>query len=332
MDPSTPFDDMKSRLPLLEARGRFLREMRLFFRRRGFLEVDAPLLVPAAGMEPHLDAFEVRGTASDREAFLPTSPEFYLKKLLAAGAPRCFSLAPSFRDEPAGRSHSPEFLMLEWYRPGERLDALVADCAALLERLGRRFLPGGRLERGGVACDFTAGIEVLELSEAWRRWAGADWRALGTEEAWQAVASDWGADAEGWSPNDCFSYVSLERIEPALASLGRPVVLSGYPPFQGALARERSGEPGVIDRFELYAAGVELANAYQELTDGAEQRRRFAAYQAERELLGRPAHPPDERFFDAVDHLPECAGIALGADRLLALLLGRTVAEVRHGM
>jgi len=332
MESANPFDELRERLSLLRDRERFLREIRLFFRRRGFLEVDAPTLVPAAGMEPHLDAFEVRGTATDRRGFLPTSPEFYLKKLLAAGAPRCFSLAPSFRDELEGRSHHPEFLMLEWYRPGERIEALVEDCSALLARLGRRFLPGGRLERGETTCDFTAGVEVLELSEAWRRWAGADWRELHTEEAWQAVASDWGADAEGWSPNDCFSYVSLERIEPALASLGRPAILCGYPPFQGALARERAGEPGVIDRFELFAAGAELANAYQELTDGTEQRRRYAEYQAEREALGRPAHPPDERFFEAVDRLPECAGIALGADRLLALLTGHTVAEVRHGL
>ncbi len=332
MTPSDALDRLRGRLPLLQERARFLREVRAFFRRRGFWEVDAPSLVASAGMEPHLDPFEARGWATGRTALLPTSPEFYLKKLLAAGSGPCFSLAPAFRDEPPGKGHSPEFLLLEWYRPAGTLRGLARDCEALLARLGRRFLPAGVLERGRLRCDFAAGVERLELGEAFRRWVGRDWRALDSEEAWRDTACRHGAAADGsWSENDCFSYLLLTRIEPELARFGRPVLLSGYPPFQGALAREWAAEPGVIARFELYAAGVELANAYQELTDGAEQRRRYDAYQAERARLGKPPHPPDEAFLAAVERLPECAGIALGADRLLALLLGRTVADVRHG-
>lgn len=324
--------DLRRRRPYFEARAVFLGEVRAFFRRRGFLEVDAPSLVPAAGMEPHLDAFEVSGTATGRHAFLPTSPEFYLKKLLASGVRRCFCLAPAFRDEePSGR-HSPEFLMLEWYREGEPLMCLVDDCTGLLRALARRFVPGGILERKGGRCDLAAGVEVLDLGGAFDRWAGGDWHGLESEEAWRGRAGSFGADVHGgWSPNDCFSYLLLTRIEPGLARAGRPTALVGYPPFQGALAREDPNRPGTVERFELYAAGEELANAYAELTDGAEQRRRYMAYQEERVAAGKPPHPPDEAFFRAVEVLPPCSGIALGADRLLALLLGVPLWDVRHG-
>jgi lysyl-tRNA synthetase class 2 len=324
--------DLASRRPLFEARARFFHFVRDFFRSRGFLEVDAPLLVPAAGMEPHLDPFEVRGWATGVQSLLPTSPEFYLKKLLASGVERCFALAPSFRDEAPGRGHSPEFLMLEWYRAGGDLDALMEDCALLLERVGRAFLPGGLLGAGVTRCDLSGGIEVLPLSEAFERYAGGDWRGLGTPEAWRERARRFGAAAAGgWTENDCFSFLMVSAVEPRLAALGRPVALVGYPAFQAALARLDPKDSGVSERFELYAGGAELANAYAELTDAAEQRTRFERYQAERAAAGKPCHPEDPQFMEAVGHLPPCAGIALGADRLLALLLGETVSRVRHG-
>jgi lysyl-tRNA synthetase class 2 len=325
-------EDLESRRPLLEARAAFLHEVRAFFRERAFLEVDPPLLVPAPGMETHLDAFEVAGAATGSRAFLPTSPEFYLKKLIASGVERCFSLGPAFRDEPRGSGHEPEFLMLEWYRAGETHEALIEDCASLLAALGRRFLPGGVLQREGRACDFTGGIEALPLSEAFRRFAGADWLDFAGLEDWRRAARDHGAlSAGGWSENDCFSFLMLAAVEPALAAFPLPVVLEGYPAFQAALARRRTGDPRIAERFELFAAGVELANAYTELTDEAEQRLRFVTFQRERTALGKPPHPADEQFLQAVGHLPPCAGIALGADRLLALLLGQPIARVRHG-
>ena len=329
----TPFlDDLRERLPLFHERDRFLRLVRSFFQRRRFLEVDAPILVPSAGMEPHLDPFKVTGTATGRAAFLPTSPEFYLKKLLAAGTGPCFSLSPSFRDEASGRSHSPEFLMLEWYRPHENLDAILKDAEALLRVAAKAFLPNGAITRDNVTCDLAAGVEKLELGEAFGRYVEKDWRAIQTRDEWRETARRHGADATGgWSENDCFCYMMLTRVEPELARIGHPVALFGYPRFQGALASERPNEPGVIDRFELFAAGVELANAYQELCDGAEQHRRYEAFQAERAAMGKAAHPPDEQFFAAVDALEPCAGIALGADRLLSLLLDKPLAAVRHG-
>ena len=332
MDRPHFLDELEARRSLFEKRARYLHLVRDFFRRRGFLEVDAPSLVPAAGMEPHLDPFEARGWATGAAAFLPTSPEFYLKKLLASGVERCFALAPSFRDEAPGRGHSPEFLMLEWYRAGEAMDVLLQDCAGLLAELGGEFLPGGVLVREGVRCDFTAGLEVLPLGEAFERLVGADWRAFATLQDWRAAARRQGAvGVEGWSENDCFSFLMVSSVEPALAGFPRPVALVGYPAFQAALARLNPGDPRISDRFELYAGGTELANAYTELTDAAEQRARYGVYQRERGASGKRPHPEDPQFMEAVGHLPPCAGIALGADRLLALLLGETVARVRHG-
>ncbi len=324
-------ENIRERLPLFHERERFLRTVRSFFHARRFLEVDAPILVPSAGMEPHLDPFKVKGEATGLEAFLPTSPEFYLKRLLAAGSGPCFSLAPSFRDEVSGSGHSPEFLMLEWYRSGETLAAILKDAQALLRKMAAAFLPGGVVKRDGLECDLSGKIIKMELGKAFERFVGVDWRALRTLAEWRDAATRHGAgQAKGWSENDCFSYLMLTRVEPELARLGRPAALFGYPPFQAALAAEKESEPGVIDRFELFAAGVELANAYQELCDGAEQRRRYDLFQAERRAAGKPPHPRDEEFFEAVDLLSPSAGIALGADRLLSILLDRKLQDVRH--
>jgi lysyl-tRNA synthetase class 2 len=323
--------DLRARRPLFEARAVFLREIRAHFRRRRFLEVDPPLLVPAAGMEPHLDPFEVRGTATSRRAYLPTSPEFYLKKLVASGVDRCFALAPSFRDEAPGRGHSPEFLMLEWYRPG-RLGHLLRDTRSLLRRLAPLFLPEGKLRRGGVEVDLLAPIRVFSLPRLFAERTGRDFRLLSDGEAWRELAARHGAAVTGgWSPNDCFSYLVLACVEPYLATLPVPAALVGYPAFQAALARSDPRDRRIVRRMEVFAGGVELANGYEELRDGEELGKRFAAFQEERRRAGLPPHPPDGEFFEATALLPPCAGIALGADRLLALLLGETVGRVRHG-
>ena len=324
--------DLALRRGIFETRAAFLDHIRRFFKRRRFLEVDAPLLVPAAGMEPHLDPFEVRGAVTGMAAYLPTSPEFYLKKLVASGVRRCFCLAPSFRDEAPSKGHHPEFLMLEWYRAGVGRRALLKDCADLLKDLGARFLPGGLLEKESVRCDFTSGMEVLSLSELFRRFAGGDWLELEDEDMWRTAARENGAEGcESWSRNDCFSFLMVAAVEPALAHFKKPLAVVGYPAFQAALARLDPEDARISDRFELFAAGVEIANAYTELTDADEQRRRFLIYQEERRAHGKTEHPEDVQFMEAVGHLPPCAGIALGADRLLALLLGETVARVRHG-
>ena len=330
---SPPFiDDLKRRMVLFRKREEFLWLVRSFFRDRGFLEVDAPLLVEAPGMEPHLDPFEVRGWATGRSYFLPTSPEFYLKKLLAAGSGDIFSICPCFRDEAPSPRHGPEFLMLEWYRVGGSLESLVGDCERLLSRIGRDFLGGHPLVAGGGSCDLSSPCEVLELSDLMSEVAGVDWRGLETVEMWRGAASANGARADGsWSENDCFSYLLVHAVEPALKSRTSPVVLRGYPLFQGALARARASDGRVAERFELYLAGEEVANAYDELTDGMEMERRFGVFQQERIALGKPPHARDDGFIAATGRLPRCAGIALGLDRLFSLLEGVPLPEARHG-
>lgn len=324
--------DLKDRRALFEARAVFLGEIRAHFRRRRYLEVDPPLLVAAAGMEPHLDPFEVHGTATSRRAYLPTSPEFYLKKLVASGVERCFALAPSFRDEEPGRGHSPEFLMLEWYRPGG-LRHLLADVRSLLRRLAPLFLPEGTLRRQDAQVNLLGGLRVFSLPRLFAERTGRDFRSLPDERAWRELAARHGGAVTGdWSPNDCFSYLLLTRVEPYLATLPVPAALVGYPSFQAALARTDPRDRRLVRRMEVFAAGVELANGYEELRDGEELRRRFEAFQQERRRAGLPPHPPDGEFFEATALLPPCAGIALGADRLLALLLDETVGRVRHGV
>ncbi len=332
MDKPAFLKDLAKRRPLFKTREKFIHELRAFFGRRGFLEVDVPILVAAGGMEPNLDAFEVTGFATGLRRRLPTSPEFYLKELVASGVERCYSLGPAFRDEEPSKNHVPEFLMLEWYRTGVDCARLIPDCDALLRRVGRLFTPKGLVTVKGVSCNLDAGAEVISLSEAFRRHAGFDWLDPSDDVEWREAAKGKGADLTSkWTPNDCFSYLMVAVIEPAISRYNRPVVLKGYPAFQPDLARRNPNDARISERFELFAAGMELADAYTELTDAREQRERFYAYQREREEAGKPCHPADPLFLEAVGYLPPCTGIALGADRLLALLLGRSIADVRHG-
>ena len=332
MSERTCLEDLRARREIFLERARYLEEVRSFFRSSGFLEVDAPLLVESPGIEPHLDAFAVKGSVTGTVYHLPTSPEFYLKKLLASGVESCFSLGPAFRDERASKLHAPEFLMLEWYRSGVECGDLVPDCADLLNRLAGVFTENGQITINGSPCDLASGVDSLSLSQVFRDAVGSDWLDYQSISDWREAALSNGAyDPALWTENDCFSFLMVSKVEPALRSYGRPVLLFGYPAFQAALARTDGGDERVSERFELFIGGVEIANAYTELTDGDELRKRFIAYGAERETEGKEPHPADWEFFNAVDELRPCAGIALGADRLLALLLGKSLAAVRHG-
>lgn len=319
------------RRPFLLARQRVIAAVRAHFAEEGFLEVETPVLQISPGNEAHLHAFATLWHAPDGETqpyFLRTSPEFAAKKLLAAGEPRIFELARVFRDRERGRAHHPEFTMLEWYRAHAPYEALMADCARLLALAAQA---GGVTEfryRGHV-CDPFADPERLTLAEAFRRHAGMDLAAHLAPPGQEPDAAPFAAAAQAagirvaaddtWA--DVFSRVLVERIEPHLG-MGRPTLLCEYPTSEAALARPKPGDPRVAERFELYACGLELANAFGELTDPAEQRRRFEVEMSEKARLYGERYPIDEGFLAALEQMPPASGCALGLDRLVMLASG----------
>lgn len=318
------------RRPLLMARNRILAGLRRWFAERDFVEVEAAALQVSPGNEAHLSAFATEAILPDgghEPLYLHTSPEFACKKLLAAGEPLLFSLAHVFRNRERGALHHPEFTMLEWYRAGETYDALMADCAALLA-LAADVAGAKRLSFRGREADPFAPFERLTLAEAFRRHAAIDLLATITPDG--SANRDALADAvmtrglrvapdDTWA--DLFSRVLVGLIEPHLGQ-GRPTILCEYPVSEAALARPSPRDPRVAERFELYACGVELANAFGELTDPAEQRRRFEAEMAEKLRVYGERYPIDEEFLEALARMPEASGIALGFDRLVMLATG----------
>jgi elongation factor P--(R)-beta-lysine ligase len=314
------------RRPALMARLAVLRAMRRWFEEAGFLEVETPALQVSPGMEPHLGAFatEIRehGAPVRRTLRLHTSPELAMKKLLVAGAERIFQFARVFRNGERSATHHPEFTMLEWYRAGAGWRDLVDDCRPLLRAVSAA--GGGGFRWCGAFCDPDAEWELLSVEEAFRRETGIAVLDLADDvaafrRAAEAVGIATGAD-DAW--DDVFFRIFLDRIEPRLG-LGRPTVLHGWPARMAALARIDPADPRTAERFELYVAGLELANAFGELTDAAEQRRRFEADRALKRRLSGEAWPIDEDFLAALGHgMPASAGIALGFDRLVMLATG----------
>lgn len=313
---------LADRLPLLRRRGMMLRGMRAFFEARGYLEVETPFLVPTPGEEVHLRPFRTRierPDGKDGDLWLHTSPEFAMKRIVAAIGLPVFQLARVWRNGEAGALHAPEFSMLEWYRPGADLGSLMDETELLLQRL----LPPAVLWNGArVRIDQP--FERLTMADAFHRHVGAD--VLGTGGDATALASQAGValrSGEDWE--DLFFRLLLERIEPHLGR-ERPTFLTHWPREQAALARRDPADPRAALRFELYAAGLELANAFDELTDPVEQRKRFEVDRARRSAL-RPddpdaAWPMDQALIAALCQLPDCAGIALGFDRLVMLATG----------
>jgi lysyl-tRNA synthetase class 2 len=319
------------RRPFLLGRGRIRAALARCLADRGFVEVDPAILQVSPGNEAHLHAFATSLLAPDgteqARLYLHTSPEFALKKLLAAGEERPFAFAHVFRNRERGPLHHPEFTMLEWYRAGEPYEALMDDGAMFLataaEAAGTR-----RLAWRGRTADPFAPPERLSVAEACERFAGIDLLATvdaegNTDRAGLAAAAREAgirvAPDDGWS--DIFSRVLVERVEPRLG-LGRATILGEYPLAEAALARPKPGDPRVAERFELYACGVELANAFGELTDPVEQRRRFLAEMAEKERVYGERYPLDEDFLAALAAMPPASGAALGFDRLVMLATG----------
>jgi elongation factor P--(R)-beta-lysine ligase len=311
------------RRPFLEARARIVKALRRWFDAAGFIEVDTPALQISPGLEPHLKAFATwleTPEGEKRLRYLHTSPEFTMKKLLVAGMDRIYQLGHVFRNGERAGTHSPEFTMAEWYRAGAPYQALMADCAALLQVAARA---AGTVEfrfRGRV-CDPFRPYEILTVPDAFHRYCGID--LLATEERLDRLAEASApiglAAHDGDSWEDLFFRIMLERIEPALG-IGRPTMLADYPVSMAALARPKPEEPRLAERFELYACGVELANGFGELTDAVVQRARFEADMNLKQRLYGERYPIDEDFLAALEcGLPAASGIALGLDRLIML-------------
>jgi len=304
--------------------------VRGWFEEQGFTEVETPALQVSPGNEAHLHAFatEAIGNSGARTPFfLHTSPEFTAKKLLASGERRIFEMARVWRNRERGPLHHPEFTMLEWYRAEEPYAAIMADCASLLALAAEAAGAKALTFRGHTVDPFVAPQRVT-LGEAFDRFARIDLLAsVGADgatdrEALAAAALGQGirvAPDDTWA--DVFSRVLVEKIEPNLG-IGRATVLCEYPTAEAALARPTAHDPRVAERFELYACGVELANCFGELTDPAEQRRRFEAEMAEKARIYGERYPLDEDFLAALGHMPEASGGALGFDRLVMLATG----------
>jgi len=322
---------------LLLARNRIQAAFREWFAERGFTEVDPAALAVSPGNEAHLHGFATDAIGNDgvpRRRFLHTSPEFAMKKLLAAGERRIFAFAHVWRNRERGALHSPEFTMLEWYRAGEDYDRLMDDCRDLMA-LAAREAGATLLRHGARSCDPFAAPERLPVAEAVARSAGFDLLATLSPQgepdpaalrAALAAAGVRTAADDTWS--DMFARLLGERIEPGLGD-GRASLLDRYPACEAALARRAPDDPRVSERFELYACGVELANGFGELTDPAEQRRRFTAEMDEKQRVHGERYPLDEDFLAALAAMPAASGIALGFDRLVMLATGApSVTEV----
>lgn len=323
------------RRPFLLGRNAIQRAFRRHFDDRDFIEVDTATLQVSPGNEAHLHGFRTEAIDHAGRAhpfYLHTSPEFACKKLLAAGERRISCFAHVYRNRERGPLHHPEFTMLEWYRAGEPYEALMADCAELLA-LAAETAGARRLVWRGHEVDPCVEPERISVQEAFQRFAGIDLlsttnaRGETDRDALSAALKIVGirhAEDDTWA--DMYSRVLVERIEPRLG-FGRAAILYGYPVSEAALARRSSTDPRVAERFELYAAGVELANAFGELTDPVEQRRRFEAEMAEKQRVYGETYPLDEDFLAALHQMPEASGIALGFDRLVMLATGASRIE-----
>jgi lysyl-tRNA synthetase class 2 len=325
------------RIESARARARLSAEIRRFLGGLGYEEVETPCLVPAPGMEPHLDFFETAfrpgGGGAPRPLWLHTSPEYAMKRLLAGGMGRIFQIARVFRNGEISATHNPEFTLLELYRAGTDHRGIMEDLERMVEACARALSPDGapRAGRGGRTVDLSAPFERLTVEGAFRRHAGIDLGACSGDAARLRAAARVAGHAvgsEGEPFDDVFFRVMLSAVEPRLG-VDRPTYLVDWPAPMAALARLRPDDPRWAERFELYAGGLELANGFAELTDEAEQRRRLLEEAGLRRRLGRPVPPIDEPFLAAVGRMPEAGGVALGLDRLLMLLLGaEEIAEV----
>lgn len=309
----------------MRQRAETMAAVRAFFAARGFLECETPVMLRLPGMEPNLEPMKTSVRPQDgaaREAYLITSPEYSLKKVLAAGYERVYEITRAFRDgEPWDGSHNPEFAMLEWYRAGADYRMLMKDLEEMVSEAAVRVVGGAKISYRGREIDLTPPWPRLSVAQAMADHTGIDLgRAIDDPEWFAAATREKGLDVPaGESFDDTFFRIFLRDVEPRLGQ-SRPVILFDYPRSMAALARIKPGDARYAERFEAYAGGLELANAFSELTDAEEQRRRLEMERRERVKLGRLPYGVDETFVEAVGQMPPAAGIAFGLDRLVMLL------------
>lgn len=320
-EPSTEVARMPhARIDKIFARAKALAAVRAFFASRGFLEVETPLLVPSPGLEIHLDA--VRAGAG----YLITSPEYQMKRLLAAGFERIVQVCKCFRANEHGPHHASEFTMIEWYRAFDELESIIRDTEQLVCDVVTAVSGAPLAKLGERTIDVTTPWPRMSVREAMARFARVE--VLGDEPA-QTLADKVRAAgieiADGAAWDDAFFAAFLARVEPAIAAMDRPLILEDWPVPLAALAKRKPADPRVALRFEAYVGGLELANAFGELTDPVEQRARFVDEQRIRHERGRAVYSIDEKLLAALSEgLPPSAGIALGFDRLVMLATGAT--------
>jgi lysyl-tRNA synthetase class 2 len=269
-----------------------LQGIRLFFCQNGYVEVETPLRIPALAPEVHIDAID------SEKWFLQTSPELCMKRLMAAGYDRIYQICRCFRKKERGRRHLPEMTLLEWYRAGWNYMDMMDECEALIRFVARFLEMGDTITYQG--CD-------IKIGEPWRR--------LSVEEVFNAYASVSMVQA---LEDDVFDEVMGTEIEPRLG-IDQPVFVYDYPAVKSALARLKQTDRNLAERFELYMGGIELCNAFSELIDPVEQRRRFEAENDLRRSAGRKPYPLSENFLASLQDIPQAAGNALGVDRLAML-------------
>ena len=286
----------------LAARAEILQKIRIFFITRGYLEIDTPSLIPAPATESHIDAIQAG------DYYLQTSPELCMKRLLAAGYPKLFQICHCWRDKERGNRHLPEFTMLEWYRADSDYTDLMLEVIELLTEIASSYCEKGILVVNKNRVNLNGECSRITVRDAFR---------LYTETSMEDAVK-----------GDEFDRLMSENIEPYLG-LNHPTVIYNYPAERAALAKLKTDDPSVAERFELYIGGLELANAFSELNDETIQRQRFIEESELRAARRAPPYPMPEPFLAEISLMPRAAGIALGVDRLVMLLTGaKTIDEV----
>jgi elongation factor P--(R)-beta-lysine ligase len=309
-------------IDFLRKRERIIDEIRAFFKADGFLEIDSPLMVKLPGMEPYLEVFET--TLIDDEqrrqrAFLLTSPEYALKKLLVAGIPKLFSICKSFRNgEGLSHKHNPEFSIMEWYRTEADYTDIMRDCENLFVHLATQLGAGSVWQYQGEKYDLTTPWERISVAGAFEKYCGIDIDTMLDADKMKIAGEKRGFQVTtetSWE--QMYNQFFLNDIEPHLG-VDRPTIIYDFPASQASLSKRKTDDPRFAERFEFYVAGIEMGNAFSELTDADEQLKRFEIERAERQALGKTMYDIDMDYIEAIRAgLPQTGGIAVGIDRIV---------------